>query len=374
MSSSISGIYKSGSRARAIEPARSKSIEASRPALSREELEAVLQCLIEDQIGSGSVTERLEKALAEAVGHKKALAVNSAAAAYHLAFLALEAGPTTTVWMNALTSVAALDAARYTGASVRLLDAGRDSFHPAPEAIQAMLEELNQGDVFILDHVYGSPCEFGLDDLRAKGVRIIEDITGVLGSTMATGESFGQAGDIMLCGLAEDDMITTGNGAFLCAAQNAVYKKMAALRYGESRDPHGIAYDYRLEDFQAAMGLHQLSRLGQMVSRRKKIGVKYLETLRLTKHQSCFKNPGPDSYHRMPVVVARPQEEVMRYFKALQIGVQRIPTPLHHFLSMPPMEFPNAERLFRRAICIPVYPALTANNVERIAGSVRNLI
>ncbi len=374
MSSSISGIYRSGSRARAIEPARPKAIEASRPALSREELEAVLQCLIDDQIGSGSVAERFEKALADAVGYKRALAVNSLAAAYHLALLAVDSGPTTTVWMNALTSVAALDAARYTGASVRLLDAGRSSFHPAPEAIQAMLEELHPGDVFILDHIYGSPCEAPVDEIRAKGVHIIEDITGVLGSTTETGETYGHAGDIMLCGLAEDDIITTGNGAFLCSSQNALLKKMAGMRYGHSRDPHTVAYDYRLEDFQAAMGLHQLSRLGQMITRRKKIGVKYLETLRLTKHQSCFTNPGPDTYHRMPVVVSRPPEEVQRYFKALQIGVQRIPTPLHHYLAMPPMEFPNAERLFRRAVCIPVYPALTANNVERIAGSLRNLI
>jgi dTDP-4-amino-4,6-dideoxygalactose transaminase len=370
MSSSISGIYKSGSR----ETARPAPIEASRPALSREELEAVLQCLIEDQISSGSVAERFEKALAEATGQKKALAVNSPSAAYHLAFLALDTGPTTTVWMNTLTTVAALDAARYTGASVRLLDAGRDSFHPSAEALEKMMQELHYGDVFILDHVYGSPCQINPDDLRAKGVRIIEDITGVIGSTTEAGDPFGQSGDIMLCGLAEEDMITTGNGAFLSTAQNSLFKKMAALRYGESRDPSAVAYDYRLEDFQAAMGLNQLSRLGQMVNRRKKIGLKYLEALRLTKHQTCFHNPGPDAYHRMPVVVARPQDEVMRYFKSLHIGVKRIPTPLHHYLAMPPMEFPNAERLFRRSVCIPVYPALTANNVERIAGSLRNLI
>lgn len=366
-------MHKSSDRLRAHDRGR-PVIEASRPALSREELEAVLECLIEDQIGSGSVVERFEKALAEAVGHKKAIAVHSPGAAYHLAFLALGADPTTTVWMNALSSIAGLDAARYTGASVRLLDAGRDSFHPTQESLEALLAEAAAGDIFILDHVYGSPAPFSLDEIKHKGIRIIEDFTGIVGSSGPNGETVGHAGDIALCGMGESDIMTTGNGAFLCSSSASHVKTMLALRYGDGRDPHAVAYDYRLEDFQAAIGLHQLSRLGQMVGRRKKIGIKYLEAIRLTKHQTCFAAPGPDTYHRFPVVVSRPQEEVLRYFKALQIGVERIPAPLHHYLSLPPMEYPNAERLFRRGVCIPAYPALTANNVERIAGAVRNLL
>lgn len=370
---SASGIYR-GNRLSAHEGGRARSIEASRPALSREELEAVLECLIEDRIGSGSVAERFEKALAEAVAHKRSLAVHSPGAAYHLAFLALEIGPSTTVWMNALTSVAALDAARYTGAMARLLDAGRDSFHPSQEGLDLVLSSAQPGDVFVLDHVYGSPFPFDVESIRSRGLRIVEDFTGVLGSAGPGGEVFGHLGDISLCGLSESDIITSGNGAFLCSPSAAMMKKMTGLRYGEGRDALAVAYDYRLEDFQAAMGLHQLSRLGQMVGRRKKIGIKYLETLRLTKHQTCFVAPGADNYHRFPVTVSKPQEEVLRYFKALQIGVERIPVPLHHHLGLPPMEYPNAERLFRRGICIPVYPALTANNVERIAGAVRNLV
>lgn len=347
------------------------TIESNRPALSREELEAVLQCLIDDQIGSGSVVERLEKALADATGFKKSLAVDSLTAAYHLSFLALNSDPTTTVWLSTLSSVSALDAARYTGASVRLLDVNRDSFHIS---IEQIINDANQNDIFILDHTFGSVFPESIQPIKDKGIHIIEDITGIIGSTQPNGEIFGQQGDITVCGLAENDLITTGNGAFICTNQKSYLKKMSELRYGKDRDLHSIGYDYRLEDFQAAIGLHQVSRLGQMLTRRKKIGVKYIESLRSTKHQTYFQLPGSDTYHRMPIIISRSQEEVLRYFKSLHIGVEKIPTPLHHYLAMPSMEYPNSERIFRRSVCVPVYPALTANNVERVAGSLRSFL
>lgn len=347
------------------------AIESNRPTLSREELEAVLQCLIDDQIGSGRVVERLEKALAEATGFKKSIAVDSLTAAFHLSFLALNSNPTTTVWLSALSSISALDAARYTGASVRLLDVSRDSFHISTDLI---IEQANQNDIFILDHTFGSVFPESIHSIREKGLLIIEDITGMIGSTQANGELFGQLGDITVCGLAEDDLITTGNGGFICTNNKPYFKHIAELRYGKDRDLHSVGYDYRLEDFQAAIGLHQVSRLGQMLSRRKKIGLKYIESLRSTKHQTYFRTPLSDTYHKMPILISRPQDEVFRFFKSLHIGVEKIATPLHHYLAVPSMEYPNSERIFRRSVCVPVYPALTANNVERVAGALRSFL
>ena len=123
------------------------------------------------------------------------------------------------------------------------------------------------------------------------------------------------------------------------------------------------------------MGLVQLSRIGVTLNRRRKIGQKYLETLRSTRHTSYFTEPGIDSYLRFPVVVDKSHNEVKRYFNSLQIGVERACDPaLHRLLGRPGLEYPNGERMYRKAITIPIYPNLTANNVDRIASSLRGLI
>ncbi|HBS04681.1 MAG TPA: DegT/DnrJ/EryC1/StrS aminotransferase family protein [Leptospiraceae bacterium] len=366
-------------------------IEAQRPALSKEELESVLDCLIQDRLGSGSICERFEKSFAQVASYKHTLAVNSLTAAYHLAFLGLEVGPGDEIWMNALSSISALDACRYVGATPRLLDPARGSFHVDQESIQNLLARENeQGPVsedptfrveekkdfkrvFLLDHTYGSRNPLNASWLKENGFLLLEDFTGMPGADN-DGLYTGQTGDIAVCGLSEYDLVTTGNGAMVVTSEPKYQKKMLSLRYGSKRDKKNVAYDYRLEDFQAAMGLIQLNRLGLTLSRRRKIGEKYLQTLRQTRHETYFKETGIDCYHLFPVVVGKTHDEVERYYNSLQIGITRIPEPLHHFLDLARLEFPNAERIYQKSVCVPVYPALTANNVERIASSLRGML
>ncbi|MCB1321366.1 MAG: DegT/DnrJ/EryC1/StrS family aminotransferase [Leptospiraceae bacterium] len=411
---------------------KSRPIEAHRPTLSKQELESVLNCLIEDRLGSGQITRRFEKTFVGTADYRHALAVNSLVSAYHLVFLGMGIRPGDHVIMSAAASIQACDAARYIGARIHLLDIARGSFHPDPEHIYRLVEDLRaasgetdstdtigtpdpnaspsvdvteqnevdpssatvnvtaqpdgqtveadsssdeQNQIFyIMDHTFGSPATVDAAVLREKNVRIIEDFTGLVGSDR-DGEFFGKSGHAAVCGFSEYDLITTGNGAMVVTPDSKLYKRMFQLRYGAKREKGSLAYDYRLEDFQAAIGLDQLSRLGITLSRRKKIGMKYLESLRTTAHETFFREPDVDAYLKFPVVFNRAFDEVQRYFTSLQIGITRaVETPLHHLLELPRMEFPNTERLYQRGVSIPLYPGLTANNVERIGSSLRGLI
>ncbi|MDH5656019.1 MAG: DegT/DnrJ/EryC1/StrS family aminotransferase, partial [Spirochaetia bacterium] len=210
--------------------------------------------------------------------------------------------------------------------------------------------------------------------LKEKGLIVIEDFTGLVGSEIE-GEFFGTKGNIAVCGLSEFDLLTTGNGGVIVCTDPKLHGKLQSMRYGGKRQENMPSFDYRLEDFQAAMGLDQISRLGVTLARRKKIGIKYIETLRMTKHLTFFKNPGVDAYLRFPVLINKNHEEVERYFSSLHIGVTRsVEAPLHHYMGHARLEYPNAERIFQKTVAIPVYPSLTANNVERIASSLRGLI
>ncbi|MBI3396627.1 MAG: DegT/DnrJ/EryC1/StrS aminotransferase family protein [Spirochaetia bacterium] len=361
----VTGLYRSEKK--------NKPIEAHRPTLSKQELESVLDALINDRLTTGPVTQRFERAFASAFGFKHAVALNSLSSAYHLAFLALGIQSGHRVGMSALTSISACDAARYVGADVKVIDVARNSFHVSLESIEEA-HATSKLDFFVLDHTFGSPSPIPAAWLRERGIKVIEDFSGLIGSEQ-NGAYFGAAGDIAVCGLSEMDHLTTGNGGVVVTADAKVHQSLQALRYGPKRKPETLAYDYRLGDFQAAMGLDQLSRIGVTLARRKKIGQKYLESLRSTKHEAYFTSPGVDSYLRFPVVVNKPNEEVVRYFNSIEIGVTRChEMPLHHLLGLARMEFPNAERLYQKSVSIPIYPSLTANNVERIAASLRGLL
>lgn len=365
-----------------LSPIRNESkvnpIEAHRPTLGKEELEAVLDCLINEQLGSGSVVSRFEKTFAGTFGYRHVLAVNSLAAAYHLALLALEAAPGDHVFMSALAPLQACDATVYIQATPVLFDVCRDSFHPDPDAMgEALKKQGHDGDrpvTLILDHTFGSVSPLRPADWGLNGLNVIEDVTGLIG-TEIDGDFSGRLGDISICGLAADNLMTTGNGALIITSRTPLFKKMESLRYGARRLPGQIAYDYRLGDYQAAMGLSQLGRLGVTNERRRKIGHRYLDTLRSTKHETYFRRPDLDGFLRFPVVINRNHEEVVRYFNSLKIEVTRAAElPLHHLLDAARMEYPNSERLYQKAVNIPIYPNLTAGSIERVTSALRGLL
>ncbi|MFN3603548.1 MAG: DegT/DnrJ/EryC1/StrS family aminotransferase [Leptonema sp. (in: bacteria)] len=355
-----------------------KPIEFNKTYLAKEELEAVLDCLLEDRITTETITEKFEKLFSETLNFKYAIAVNSKTSAYHLAFSTL-ARKNSTVWLMNLSSINALDAARYLGLSIQLIEIDKNSFFPSKDFLnELILKEMQEGDIFVADYIYGAYYSFPFELLEEKKVHVIEDITGILGYQIGMEEnssiSIGTYSQIQICGLYEDDIITTGKGALLLTHSKPLHKEIEETCYGKHRNLTKIAYDYVLADFQSAMGIHQLNKIGSLVSRRKKIGQKYVETIKNTDHETYFNHLLLDNYHRFPVVFDKNQEEIIRYFRSLKIEVQKIPLPLHKYLGHASSEFPNSERLYKKSLCMPIYPILTSSNVERIASSIRNIL
>ena len=371
-------------------------IEASRPSLSKRELESVLDCMIAEQLGQGGVTSRLERSFRDTFGYKHALALSSPMAAYHLALLSLEIKAGDHVILSALSNPACCDVATHLGAQVHLLDLGDKSFHPKEEAVLALIEQIKKDDneqlsrqssakekkfIYLAEHRFGSPLAYELDTIKASGAIVIEDFTGLVGANenfkddIGVVNTFGEMGSFGICGLSKYDLLTTGNGAMLVTKDIQLHKKSSSLCYSDKREPNLAAYDYRLGDFQAAMGIIQISRLGENLARRKKIGQYYLEKLTSTRHESYFKNIGLDSYLRFPVLIYKEQAEVKRYFRSQQIAFSKITEiPLHRLLGRAPLEFPNAERLYLKSIAVPLYPNLNSSNVDRISSALRALI
>ena len=359
---------------------KNKPIPANLPTLSKKEIEAVLDCLIADQLSQGSITKNFEHNFSSTFDYKHSLAVNSLTAAYHLSFLALDLKAGDHVILSALSSEAACDAARYLSATVHLVDITRDSFHPEQEWILELISKLKKELApgakicYVADHSLGASLPYTLASIKEAGAVLVEDFTSMLGTQHEDGY-FGKAGHLSVCGFSQYDLLTVGNGAMIVTNDSQLYKKIRSLRYGGKREPNALAYDYRLGDFQTAIGLNQIHRLGIALARRKKIARRYLEALRSTKHSTYFKNPELDTYLCFPICMNKDPNEVWHYFRSLQIGVFKVTsTPLHHLLGLAPLQFPNTERLFRRSICVPLYPNLSLASIERICNAVLSIV
>ncbi|TGM53297.1 DegT/DnrJ/EryC1/StrS aminotransferase family protein [Leptospira adleri] len=354
-------------------PKKKTEIEFHKPTLSREDLKTVLECLVEDHLTTGNVTTRFEKVFASTFRFKQVVSSSNLTSAYHLALLALDVQAGDKVVLSTFAPVSALDAIFLLKAVPLVVDLDKNSFHISADGLKSALEDSSVKAV-ILDHAFGAVVDAKRYDF--KEVPVIEDISEVLG---AQSETFtpGKQGSLAVCGLSVDQMITTGNGAMIITDQESLAKKMRAMKAGKEpyqRKEGQPKLDYNLIDYQAALGIEQLSKIGIILERKRKIAQVYLQSISGTSVNTWYGDPNLDTFNRFIIIAPGAYEQVERYFRSLQIGTQRASEePIHHILELSNSDFPNGERLFQRGHCIPVYPNLTKDNIQRISQAIRRI-
>ena len=345
-------------------------IEFQKSTLSREDLENVLECLVEDHLSTGEIVTRFEKVFQSTFKFKNTISLNSLTSAFHLSLLALGVKTGDEVILSTFASQQALDAVLMTGATPVIIDLEKDSFHISKDGLKEKLSEKTK--VVILDHNFGSLID--VKSYALGDVKIIEDFSEAIGADSQEIE-VGKQGDISVCALSVNQIITTGNGAMICTADSELARAIRSRKLGSREKREGNPqYDYNLIDYQAALGIEQLAKLGVLIERKRKIAHIYLQSLTAKNVESYFKRPDHDQFNRFPVIVSSPYDEVDRYFQSLHIGTQRtIGEPLHRIMDLPKGDFPNGERLFQRGHCIPIYPNLTKDNILRISSSIKKI-
>lgn len=349
-----------------------KDIEYHRPTLSKEELQTVLDCLVDDLMDSGSVVEKFEKEIKSTFSHKHVISLNSLFSAYHLSLMSLGVSREDIVVLSAFAPLPAYYATLMLDARPIPIDLGRGSFHMDVELFNEKVKTLHP-KVVIFDHTFGSLIDIKMYDVGE--IPVIEDYSEVLGADSST-IAVGKQGLIGIFGLTPTHVITTGNGAIITTQQDshAEFIRNSKSPGTKKKTPTQIRYDYNLLDFQAAIGIEQISKLGQIIERKRKIAQVYLQAMLSTGHETFFRNVGEDQFNRFPVIIKKSSDEVERYFKSLLIGIEKpAPEPIYKLQEIAGSEFPNAERIFQRGHCIPIYPNLTRDNVSRIANSLKGL-
>lgn len=375
-------------------------IPYGRQDIQQGDIDAVLKVLQSDFLTQGPVVPRFERAVADKVGARHALAVNSATSALHIACLALGLGKGDWLWTTPITFVASANCGLYCGAMVDFVDIDPRTYNLCPKALEAKLEQAEAENrlpkVVVAVHLCGQPCDMpAIHALGQRyGFRIIEDASHAIGGRYQ-GDYIGNGrySDITVFSFHPVKIITTAEGGMALTNDDALASRMDLLRsHGVTRDPAlltheadgpwyyqqiELGYNYRMTELQAALGLSQLDRLDDYVARRNALADRYDAALAELPVTTPWQHP--DSYSGRHLYVIRLKLEQIdathrRVFERLReqgIGVNLHYIPVHtqpyyRQLGQGTGDFLEAERYYAEAISLPLYPTMSEAQQEEV--------
>ncbi len=355
------------------------SIAFVKPAITVKELKSVLNCIFRDEISFGKIVEQLEIKCKESFGFKNSLVLPSHHAAYHLAFLALGLREDDEVIIPSLAPLAGLDAIGYFKATAKVVDVTKDSFHPDVDTLAEAITDRTK--IVLLPYRFGSFKSYDslyqtFDKYQGR-IKIIEDISEIPGASFL-GKSVGTNADIALLSLEGTMPVTMGKGSVFLTNVKSLYQIASDLRNPTKilHSSYRVRYDYTITDYQAAMGLEQIDKLTTLFEQRKKIATLYLKEIEKSPFQTFFRYPESDGYGSFPIISTKSKEEVIEFFKKKKIETREITAyePLHRLLQLSRIEFPNAERLYKKGVLLPIYPHLNQKSIDTIISSFKRLL
>ncbi len=372
-------------------------IPYGRQSVDASDVEAVIEVLRSAWLTTGPGVESFERAIAATAGTEHAIAVSSGTAALHCAMHALRVGPGDEVIVPALTFVATANAAVFQGAAPVFADVEPDTLTVDVSSIEARITPRTKAIVGV-DYA-GQPCDWAaLEALgRKHGIPLLADGCHALGASYMA-RPVGSLAALTTFSFHPVKHVTTGEGGAITTNDPALAKSLRLFR------AHGIAtdhrvreergtfdyemvelgYNYRISDFQCALGSSQLQRLSAFVERRQAIAQRYREafsslpSLELLRDRAEARN----AYHLFVVKVPAGIEraEVHRKLRAAGIGsnVHYRPVHLHRFyrerFHTEPGMCPVAEHAWTRILSLPMFPALTDADVDTVVDAVREAL
>jgi perosamine synthetase len=348
-----------------------------------DDVAAVVEVLRGDWLTQGPTIERFERALADVVEARHAVAFSSGTAALHGATAAAGLGPGDVVVTSPLTFMASANCARFVGALPALVDVDPRTWNLDVQAIDPDVAAV------VPVHFAGLPVDLtALGDGRRL---VIEDAAHALGASTRDGPVGNCARSDMCCfSLHPVKPITTGEGGIVTTNDDDLAERLRRFRTHDIvRVPERgdwyyeiseLAVNYRITDIQAALGLSQLGKLQRFVERRNEIAARYRALL--AGAPVGLPPAAPDgvthSYHLFPVLVER-RREVFDGLRAAGIGTQVHYVPIHHHpistdIGLKPGDLPVCDHIYERILSLPIYPRLTEAEQDYVVDTLKSLL
>jgi UDP-4-amino-4,6-dideoxy-N-acetyl-beta-L-altrosamine transaminase len=376
--------------------------------ITAEDIEAVVQVLQSDFLTQGPAGPAFEQALQKQTGAQHVISCSNGTAALHLACMALDLGSGDYLWTSPISFVASANCALYCNAGVDFVDIDPDTFNISVAALEEKLAEAESTGrlpkVLVAVHLCGLPCDMeAIHKLSQRyGFKIIEDASHAVGASYKnTPVGNCQYSDMTVFSFHPVKIITTAEGGAVLTNQSQLADRLSMLRsHGITREPramteepHGdwyyqqvaLGYNYRLTDIQAALGLSQLTRLEQFVSRRGAIAERYLQLLEGLPVSTQVQSDDRQSSHHLFVIrldlgrSRRGHKAVFDTLRSAGIGVNLHYIPIHtqpwyRELGFVDNDFPQAMRYYAEAISLPIYPDLRDDQLQLITSALEKAV
>lgn len=373
------------------------------PLIGEKEIAEVEACLRSGWLGTGPRVARFEADFAAYLGTDAAhvAAVNSCTAALHVSMIAAGLDPGAEVITTPLTFCATVNAIIHAGLTPVLADVDPVTQCISPDAIEAAITPRTQAILPV--HFAGRPCE--MDRIMAIADKhkllVIEDCAHAI-ETEYHGRKAGTFGDFGAFSFYATKNVVTGEGGMILGRSEAhiARAKVLALhgmskdawhRFGDKGYKHyqvvECGFKYNMMDLQAAIGIHQLARVEKNWLRRREVWNHYQQALAdLPIGLPAEPAPGTrHAYHLYTVMIDRDRCGIERDQFLDRMNAQRIGIGVH-YLSLPehpyyqqrfgwrPEQWPNAMKIGRETVSLPLSAKLSESDVARVLSAVRNLL
>lgn len=381
-------------------PMRESFLPYARQTIEDDDVAAVVAALKSDWLTTGPRVDELERAFADYVGTRHAVAYSSGTAALHGTTFAAGFGVGDEVVVPALTFAASAACAVYVGATPVLADVDPRTLNLDPAELQRRLNRRTRGVVVV--HYGGVPADMTAitEIARRANLVVIEDAAHGIGASTQHG-AVGTLGDMAVFSLHPAKQLTAGEGGIVTTNDPGLADRLRRFRNhcmdtsGREREESGghaytieeLGYNYRLTDIHAALGLSQLKKLDRFLARRRELVALYDSLLadREDLLRPAVSEGAVPAWHLYVVRLVLEKldcdrDEVFRALRAENIGVNVHYKPVHmlgfyeRLLDASEGDFPVAEDAYRRMLTLPLFPGMSDEDVESVVGALGKVL
>ena len=333
-------------------------IPYGRQTIEDDDIAAVAAALRGDFLTTGPKVEEFEAALAKVAGVNHAVAMSSGTAALHAAVGPLT--PDDSVAVPALTFAATANAVRFWGAKPVFVDV---------DPVTGLIDPTKIPPVNVIIAVDYAGCPADYDALLRDEAMLIADASHSLGATYK-GRPVGSLADRTTLSFHPVKSITTGEGGAVTTDHGSFLMRGFRNHGMFCGDQLRLGYNYRLTDFQCALGLSQLAKLPRFITRRTELAKRYSDNLEGV--ELPFVPPDRTSAWHLYVIQTDRRDELKAYLAERGIGSQVHYRPVydHPYYRDYPRNCPNAERFAKRCLSLPLYPTLSESDQDRVIEAI----
>ena len=379
-------------------------ISYGRQHITDEDIQVVVDTLKSDYLTQGPKIAEFEKDFAAYCGCKYASVVSTGTAALHLCAMALDIKPGDKVITTPITFVASANGFRYCGAEIVFCDIHPDTYLMDLDKLEDILTASPKGTYKAVVPVDFAGYPVDVERMRALadeyGFAIVEDACHAPGGSLTDSKGVknmvgnSNYADLTVFSFHPVKHIATGEGGAITTNNKELYDKISLYRtHGITKDPallqenHGgwyyemqeLGYNYRITEFQAALGISQLKRLNWSIERRHEIAKKYDTAFADTSIRTPFRAENITHAFHLYIIQVEKRKELYDFLRQNNIFSQVLYIPAH---TMPYYkqfgwkqgDMPVAEEYYSKCLALPMYPSLTEEEQDWVIAKVKEFI